>query len=127
MEELLVSLKISVPMLFTLQSLKVQHYGHAFLKFYPYCLDPDSSNLSGHNSSQEKRTRGCKMQDGLIRVTELATMLSVSRSTIWRWVKDNSTFPNPIKVSDKVTAWRRDEIQDWLQSREGITKKAFIE
>lgn len=68
------------------------------------------------------------MQDNsLIRVTELATMLSVSRSTIWRWVKDNSTFPNPIKVSDKVTAWRRNEIQDWLQSREGSTKKAFIE
>jgi prophage regulatory protein len=67
------------------------------------------------------------MQDGLIRVTELATMLSVSRSTIWRWVKGNSTFPNPIKVSDKVTAWRRNEIQDWLQSKEGRTKKAFIE
>ena len=54
-------------------------------------------------------------------------MLSVSRSTIWRWVKGNSTFPNPIKVSDKVTAWRRNEIQDWLQSKEGRTKKAFIE
>lgn len=67
------------------------------------------------------------MQDGLIRVTELATMLSVSRSTIWRWVKNSSTFPDPIKVSDKVTAWRRNEIQDWLQSKEGITKKAFIE
>lgn len=72
-------------------------------------------------------SRRRKMQDGLIRVTELATMLSVSRSTIWRWVKGNSTFPNPIKVSDKVTAWRRNEIQDWLQSKEGRTKKAFIE
>ena len=67
------------------------------------------------------------MQDGLIRVTELATMLSVSRSTIWRWVKHSSTFPDPIKVSDKVTAWRGNEIQDWLQSKKGTTKKAFIE
>lgn len=61
------------------------------------------------------------------RVAELASMLSVNRSTIWRWVKEDPNFPNPIKLGPKVTVWDGCQIQDWLQSRGGVKVKAIIE
>lgn len=61
------------------------------------------------------------------RVTELALMLSVNRSTIWRWVKEDPDFPNPIKLGPKVTVWDGCRVQDWLQSRGGVKAKAFVE
>ena len=54
----------------------------------------------------------------LIRVPTVAAMLSVSRSTVWRWSKFKSEFPRPIKISTGVTAWKLDEIQAWLKGRD---------
>lgn len=53
----------------------------------------------------------------LIRVPTVAAMLSVSRSTVWRWSKFKSEFPRPIKISTGVTAWKLSEIQEWLESQ----------
>ena len=39
-----------------------------------------------------------------IRVKELADLLGVNKSTIWRWVKEKSDFPKPKKISKGVTA-----------------------
>lgn len=54
----------------------------------------------------------------LIRVPTVAAMLSVSRSTVWRWSKFKPEFPRPIKISTGVTAWKLDEIQAWLKGRD---------
>lgn len=54
----------------------------------------------------------------LIRVPTVAAMLSVSRSTVWRWSKFKPEFPRPIKISTGVTAWKLDEIQAWLGGRD---------
>lgn len=53
----------------------------------------------------------------LIRVLTVATMLSVSRSTVWRWSKFKPEFPRPIKISTRVTVWKLNEIQEWLESQ----------
>ena len=51
-----------------------------------------------------------------LRVSDLAPRLGVSKNTIWRWVRNkNSTFPKPIKLSDKVTVWKADDVMgDYL-------------
>lgn len=54
----------------------------------------------------------------LIRVPTVAAMLSVSRSTVWRWSKFKPEFPRPIKISTGVTTWKLDEIQAWLEGRD---------
>ena len=54
----------------------------------------------------------------LIRVPTVAAMLSVSRSTVWRWSKFKPEFPRPIKISTGVTAGKLDEIQAWLKGRD---------
>ncbi len=62
------------------------------------------------------------MAQNYIRIGELAStpnkvgLLPASPATIWRKVKDG-TFPRPVKLAERITAWRMDDIQDWLTSR----------
>lgn len=44
-------------------------------------------------------------------------ILPFSAATLWRKVK-NGTFPKPVKLSDRITAWRVSDVQDWMESRE---------
>ena len=39
-----------------------------------------------------------------------------SSATLWRAVKA-SKFPAPVKLSERVTAWRTADVLAWLQSR----------
>lgn len=39
-----------------------------------------------------------------------------SRATLWRRVKAG-TFPKPLKVSHNITAWRRADVEQWLQAQ----------
>lgn len=50
------------------------------------------------------------MQRSVLRANELATSLSISRSTR----KNKSHFPQPRKISQGVTVWFADEVQEWL-------------
>ncbi len=40
-------------------------------------------------------------------------LIPISRSEIWRKVK-NGNFPKPIKLSAKVTVWRSEDIQNYI-------------
>lgn len=40
-------------------------------------------------------------------------LLGISRSTLWRLVAAHQ-FPEPIKLSAGVTAWRVDDVREWL-------------
>ena len=45
-----------------------------------------------------------------------APVIPVSPSTLWRWVRLGQ-FPAPIRLSEKITAWRVGDIRAWLQSQ----------
>lgn len=57
----------------------------------------------------------------LIRMSELASyakrghhgVLPVSAATVWSWVR-NGKFPKPVKVSEKITAWRTADVREYL-------------
>ncbi|ELF1738364.1 AlpA family phage regulatory protein [Klebsiella pneumoniae] len=49
-----------------------------------------------------------------VRPKDLAHHLSVSISTIWRYAK-RPDFPMPVKLSEKVTAFNLDEINEWCE------------
>lgn len=40
-------------------------------------------------------------------------LVPLSKSTIWRRVAAG-TFPKPVKLSERVTAWRAEDIRAWL-------------
>jgi hypothetical protein len=43
-------------------------------------------------------------------------ILPFSSPTLWRMVKAGK-FPAPVKLSDRVTAWRVEDIRAWMQTR----------
>jgi prophage regulatory protein len=55
------------------------------------------------------------------RINQLTQMLSVSKSTIWYWVKKGA-FPEPYSLGENVTGWRALDIQDWIESRSKFNK-----
>jgi prophage regulatory protein len=44
-------------------------------------------------------------------------LVPVSPATIWRWSKDGR-FPAPIKLAERVTVWKLEEVLAWLEDRQ---------
>jgi predicted DNA-binding transcriptional regulator AlpA len=50
------------------------------------------------------------------RFSELQEIIPVSRSTLWRWVR-NGKFPSPISLGPNTRAWREEDIRIWLDEK----------
>lgn len=51
-----------------------------------------------------------------IRINDVVKMTSVSKSTIWKWVKEGK-FPQPSKYAATITVWRYDEVLSWIDDK----------
>src|SRR5258705_44337 len=45
----------------------------------------------------------------LLRLTEVCKLLGTSRSTVYKWMSDD-TFPRPFKISQRAVRWRAEDI-----------------
>ena len=61
---------------------------------------------------------GALPQTGYVRLSDLRPILPFSDSTVWRRVL-NGSFPAPVKLSERVTAWRAEAIRQWLDEQGG--------
>lgn len=52
---------------------------------------------------------------GYVRAPALLAVVPVSASTLWRRVKAG-TFPKPVKLSERVTAWRAEDVRAWIEA-----------
>jgi prophage regulatory protein len=52
----------------------------------------------------------------LLRFRELRKTIPLSRSTIWRKVKNNE-FPQPIRIGKSAVAWIWSDVQVWIEER----------
>lgn len=43
-------------------------------------------------------------------------VVGVSHATLWRWIKSDK-FPQPVKLSEGVTAWPVEQVREWLAKR----------
>jgi len=57
------------------------------------------------------------LEDRYIRIKELAVMLGIAKSTIYRLVKENK-FPKQIKLTERTSVWRLSVINQWIKDRE---------
>jgi predicted DNA-binding transcriptional regulator AlpA len=63
-------------------------------------------------------------ETGFIREAQLVTTPSkgkvgpmpFGKSTLWRMVR-NGKFPKPIKLGARVTAWRCEEVHEWIKAQ----------
>jgi prophage regulatory protein len=45
----------------------------------------------------------------------LREFMPISHATLWRWVKAGK-FPAPVKLGERVTAWRNEDLHSWCPS-----------
>lgn len=58
-------------------------------------------------------------KDLLLRWPDVQRMTGISRTTAWRLEK-HGQFPNRVRVSAGITAWRESEIQTFIKTRQAI-------
>lgn len=64
-------------------------------------------NLKGLNMSQSEK---------LLRIVSVSKKTEIAQSTIWLWVTEGK-FPEPIKLSPRITVWRESDIDRWIERR----------
>jgi predicted DNA-binding transcriptional regulator AlpA len=65
----------------------------------------------------QKTTTGELPATGFIRQSQLIpAIVPFSSATLWRKVKAG-TFPAPVKLSERVTAWPVESVRAWMNSR----------
>ncbi len=64
--------------------------------------------------SNEKN--GAESESKIIRPKELANMLSISISTLYRW-ESKGELPSKIKLAGNAVGWLRSDIEEWLNNR----------
>ena len=52
---------------------------------------------------------------GVLRRPDVEALTGLSRSTIYKFMKDG-TFPKAVKIGSRAVGWRRADIDDWLSS-----------
>jgi predicted DNA-binding transcriptional regulator AlpA len=52
-----------------------------------------------------------------VRLPRVGDITGDSRSTTWRRVRDDPSFPRPFKLSAGTTVWDEGEILDWIESK----------
>jgi len=57
------------------------------------------------------------MSETLLRRPQVQARTGLSRSTLYHWMK-HGKFPQPVKLSERLVAWRESDINQWLDSRE---------
>ena len=57
-------------------------------------------------------------ETGFVRLGQVLKVFPVSKSTWWAGVKDGR-FPQPVKLSEKITAWRVEDIRALIASKQG--------
>lgn len=56
---------------------------------------------------------------GFLRQPQVLAFVPISKSTLWRRVQAR-TFPEPVKLSERVTVWRAEDIRQWIE-KQGIS------
>ena len=51
-----------------------------------------------------------------LNIQEITASLKVSKSTLWRWIKQG-LFPRPVRLGPKAVRWRESDIAAWDRER----------
>lgn len=57
------------------------------------------------------------MEERLVDLNGLSEILNISTRTIRRIIKDDHSFPQPIKFGERMTRWRYSDIMSWIESK----------
>lgn len=70
-----------------------------------------------------KSPAGARMGRRFLRESELISdVLPFSSSTLWRMVRTGE-FPEPVRLSKNIVAWRYGDVEEWISGRTSITDR----
>jgi prophage regulatory protein len=75
--------------------------------------------LSPKTVNNESLHYGELPKNGFIRTRHLLPILDVSRTTLWRWIRDG-IFPEPITLGQKITAFKVEDVRVFLKSQGAV-------
>ena len=52
-------------------------------------------------------------ETGFLRQPQVLAFVPISKSTLWRRIQAR-TFPEPVKLSARITVWRAEDIRRWI-------------
>ena len=58
---------------------------------------------------------------GFLRQPQVLSFVPISKSTLWRRVHAR-TFPAPLKLSERVTVWRVEDVRLWMAQQGAATR-----
>ena len=58
----------------------------------------------------------------ILKAKEVASMINLSRVTIWR-LENEGKFPPRIKISSKRIGWLEDEVTKWIEKRPRVVSE----
>ncbi len=76
-------------------------------------------------SSQKPILKSIDPEERYLSDNQVAKRFGVARPTIWRWVKTNPGFPQPLQVSPGTTRWQLSDLiafESTLKSKRSATK-----
>ncbi len=53
----------------------------------------------------------------IIKLPEVLALTKISKSTLYRFM-ESGDFPRPIRLGKRARAWRKTDIEEWLETRE---------
>ena len=56
-------------------------------------------------------------QSDFMRPTQVAEYLTISRTTLYSWLKTQPDFPRRIRLTNRVVGWWRADVECWVESR----------
>lgn len=70
--------------------------------------------MKQRNTTQSAAGRKLSLPDaGFARLPAVAHTAGIGNSTLWLWVRKGK-FPAPLKIGPRVTAWRVDDVRQWM-------------
>ena len=61
----------------------------------------------------------------ILNAKEVASMIKLSRVTIWR-LENEGKFPPRIKISSKHIGWLEDEVTKWIEKRPRVVSESEV-
>lgn len=62
----------------------------------------------------------------MLSVKEILKILGISRSTLYRLINNDSTFPKPIKLGARRVGFRDTDLNDWVDSQ-GLSDEPLLQ
>ncbi|MDR0620316.1 MAG: AlpA family phage regulatory protein [Deltaproteobacteria bacterium] len=62
------------------------------------------------------------MEQAYIQAKKVAKMIGISLSSVYRFTREDQTFPKPIRLGQRINLWDVAEIVQWLEERKGMER-----